>query len=73
MAEAWSFTTAGSHVPAIPFIDPIGNKGTVPPAQIVNEVPKLNVGVIFGVIVTVKVVVVAHNPVVGVNVYTPEF
>lgn len=45
----------------------------MPPAQIVSDVPKLNVGVIFGVIVTVKVVVVAHNPAVGVNVYTPEF
>ena len=43
------------------------------PAHTVEEVPKLNVGVIFGLTVTVNVVVVAHNPAVGVNVYTPEF
>ena len=51
----------------------MGNDGTVPLAQTVSDVPKLNVGVIFGFTVTVKVVVVAHNPAVGVNVYTPEF
>ena len=45
----------------------------MPPAQMVRLVPKLNVGVTFGFTVTVNVVVVAHNPVVGVNVYTPEF
>ena len=45
----------------------------MPPAQMVRLVPKLNVGVTFGFTVTVNVVVVAHNPAVGVNVYTPEF
>jgi hypothetical protein len=44
------------------------NVGTVPPAHIVSEVPKLNVGVMLGVMVTVNVVVVAHKPAVGVNV-----
>lgn len=50
-----------------------GNKGTVPPAQIVDDVPKLNVGVTFGLTVMSNVVVVAHIPAVGVNVYVPEF
>jgi hypothetical protein len=64
-------TTAGFHVPVIPLVDVVGNNGTVPPEQIVNELPKLNVGVTFGVTVTVKVVEVAHCPAVGVNVYVP--
>ena len=55
----------------MPLVDVVGNIGTVPPEQIVNVVPKLNVGVIFGFTVTVNVVVVAHNPAVGVKVYTP--
>ena len=61
-------TTDGLHIPVIPFVDVVGNVGTVPPEQIVSVVPKLNVGVMFGLTVTVKVVVVAQNPAVGVNV-----
>jgi hypothetical protein len=64
-------TTDGFHVPVIPLVDVLGNVGTVPPEQIVRVVPKLKVGVIFGVIVTVNVAVVAHKPAVGVNTYTP--
>jgi hypothetical protein len=64
-------TTAGFQVPVIPLIDVVGNVGTVPPEQMVSAVPKLKVGVIFGATVTVNVVVVAHKPAVGVNVYTP--
>jgi hypothetical protein len=60
-------------VPVIALSDVDGNVGTVPPAHIVNEVPKLNVGVMLGVTVTVNIAVVAHCPVVGVNVYVPEF
>mgnify|MGYP006174046501 FL=1 len=52
----------------MPLVDAAGNAGTVPPAQIVNVVPKLNVGVMFGLTVTVNVVAVAHKPAVGVNV-----
>ena len=40
----------------------------MPPAQIVNDVPKLNVGVMFGFTVTVNVVGTAHWPAVGVKV-----
>lgn len=70
--DAWSFTTAGLHVPAMPLPDAEGNAGTVPPVQMASEVPKLNVGVVFGVIVTEKAAVVAHNPAVGVKVYVPD-
>ena len=48
--------------------DVVGSVGTASPLQIVNAVPKLNVGVLFGLTVTVNVWVVAHCPVVGVNV-----
>lgn len=55
-------------MPVIPFVDVAGNAGTVSPAQIVKLVPKLNVGEMFGLTVTVNVVAVAHSPAVGVNV-----
>ncbi len=64
-------TTDGLHVPVMPLVDVVGNKGTDPPEQMVSVVPKLNVGVMFGATVTVNVVGLAHKPVVGVNVYTP--
>jgi hypothetical protein len=55
------------------FVDVVDKEGTVPPVQILSEVPKLNVGVMFGFTVTVNVAVVAHCPAVGVNVYVAEF
>ena len=48
--------------------DVVGKVGTVPPLQMVRAVPKLKVGVIFGLTVTLRAVVVAHCPDVGVNV-----
>ena len=57
----------------MPFVETGGNGGAVAPVQIVSDVPKSKTGVMVGVTVTVNVVVVAHNPAVGVNVYTPEF
>lgn len=71
--EFWLSTTDGFHEPVIPFVEVVGNAGTVPPAHIVRVVPKLNAGGMLGLTVTVNVVVVAHNPVEGVNVYTAEF
>ncbi len=56
----------------IPLLDVPGNVGTDPPPQMA-ELPKLNVGITFGLTVTVNVVGNAHNPAVGVNVYIPEF
>jgi len=61
-------TTDGLHVPVMLLLDVVGNDGTVPPLQIVNEVPNAKVGVIIGLTVTVNVVVVAHSPAVGVKV-----
>lgn len=61
-------TPDGLQVPVIPFVDVFGSAGTVSPAQIVNAVPKLKVGVIFGATVTVKVTGGAHAPAAGVNV-----
>ena len=66
-------TTEGLHAPVIPLPDVLGKVGTLPPAQIFNNVPKLNVGVMFGFTVTVNVTGIAHCPAAGVNVYIPEF
>jgi hypothetical protein len=66
--EAWSSTTAGFHEPVMLLSEVAGNAGTDPPLQIVSELPKLNVGIMVGFTVTVKVVVVAHCPLAGVNV-----
>jgi hypothetical protein len=66
--EFWVLTTAGFHVPFIPFVDVVGNAGTTPPAQIDKLPPKLKVGVILGLTVTSNVVLVAHCPAVGLNV-----
>ena len=61
-------TVDGLHVPVIPLSDVAGNEGTVEPAQIIEVVPKLNVGVTIGFTVTFSVVVSAHCPPSGVNV-----
>ena len=52
-------TTAGFHVPLMPLSDGEYNVGTVPPEQIVMF-PKLNVGITFGITVTLNVVGTAH-------------
>lgn len=59
---------AGFQVPVTPFVEVVGNDGTVPFAQIARLVPKLKTGVIIGFTVTLNVVGVAHKPAVGVNV-----
>ena len=68
VAEAWLLTVAGLQVPVIPFIDVVGNAGAVAFSQIVNDVPKLNAGVMFGLTVTANVAIIAHWPAVGVKV-----
>ena len=65
-------TTAGLHVPSIPLVDVVGIAATGSPAQMVSEVPKLNVGVILLFTVTEKLAGAAQSPAVGVNVYTPD-
>ena len=44
----------------IPLVEEAGNVGAIAFSQMVNAAPKLNVGVIFGLTVTVKVVGNAH-------------
>ena len=58
--ELFGSTTAGLQVPVIALVDVFGNVGTAPPAHIFNDVPKANVGVIFGFTATLNVEVVAH-------------
>ena len=57
---------AGDQAPVMPLVDVVGNADKVPPEQI--GATALKVGVMFGLTVIVKVVVVAHCPAVGVNV-----
>ena len=57
----------GLHVPVILLVDVVGSVGTVPPAHTVKVVPKLNVGVRFGLTVTFLVRGKPHVPDVGVK------
>jgi hypothetical protein len=57
---------AGAQVPVKPLLEVVGNGASVAPEQI--GATGLNVGVIFGFTVIVKVAVVAHCPAVGVKV-----
>ena len=59
-------TVAGDHVPVIDSNELDANTGAVAPEQI--GAIAVNVGVVFGVTVTLKVVVVAQSPTVGVKV-----
>lgn len=56
---------AGDQLPAIPLVEADAS-GLAEPAQI--GAIALNVGTVAGVIVTVKLAVVAHCPAFGVNV-----
>jgi hypothetical protein len=58
---------AGAQVPLKPLLDVVGKADKTPPEQIAATA--VNVGVILVLTVIVKVVVEAHCPVVGVNVY----
>ena len=59
--------SAGAQVPVMPSLEVRGNAFKVPPEQI--GATAANVGVTLGLTVMVNVVVVAHCPAVGVNVY----
>ena len=50
--------SAGDQVPVMPLVDVVGKAVNVAPEQI--GATAVNVGVIFGLTVMVKVVVVAH-------------
>jgi len=58
--------SAGAQVPVMPLLEVVGNGFNVPPEQM--GAIALKVGVIFGLTVMVRVVVVAHCPAAGVNV-----
>ena len=57
---------AGDQDPVIPLFEVVGSGDKVAPEQI--GATALKVGMIFGLTVIVKVVVVAHCPAVGVKV-----
>jgi hypothetical protein len=57
----------GLQLPAIPLPDVAGSDGAVAPSHILNDVPKLNEGVMLGLTVTLNVAESAHCPAVGVN------
>ena len=59
-------SSAGAHVPVMPFVDVVGRAVNVTPEQIGATAAK--VGVTFGLTVIVSVVVVAHWPAAGVKV-----
>ena len=58
--------SAGAQVPVIPLLEVVGNGFNVPPEQM--GATAVNVGVMFGLTVMVRVVVVAHWPAPGVKV-----
>ena len=58
---------AGDQVPEMLLVDVVGNAAINAPLQ--NGPTEAKVGVAFGVIAMVNVVLVAHWPVAGVNVY----
>ena len=59
---------AGDQIPVIgvAFVEDVANGDKVPPEQM--GATALNVGVIFGLTVIVKMLVVAHCPAVGIKV-----
>ena len=59
--------SAGDHVPVMPLLEVVGKSVKVVPEQIGETC--VNVGIMFGFTSMVIVVVVAHNPAVGVKVY----
>lgn len=56
----------------MPLLELAGRVGIPLPAHTDKDVPKLNVGVILGLTVTLNVAAVAHCPADGVNAYDPE-
>lgn len=58
---------AGDQVPTIPLGDVVAKVGAVDPEQILGIAAKF--GVIIGLTLMVKVVIVAHSPADGVKVY----
>ena len=70
MSEVVLSTVAGLHVPVILLVDVVGNRGAVAPEHIAATAS--NVGMMLGLTVMLTVVVVAHWPALGANVYVAE-
>jgi hypothetical protein len=70
--ELLGSTTAGLQLPAIPFNEEPGNDGTGSPTHTEPLLPKLKLGIIFGFMLSVKVVPCTQPPELGVNTYVPE-
>ena len=68
MPEAVLLTVAGFQVPVTALSDVVVRTGTVPPLQMVSELPKLKTGVVLGLTVTFRVAGSAHWPAAGVKV-----
>lgn len=68
--EVVLLTVAGLHVPVMPLVEVVGNTGAAEPLQ--KAATGLKLGVVNAFTVTGKVVVEAHWPTSGVNVYVPE-
>ena len=64
------FTVAGFQVPVIPFVEVVGSEGATDPVQI--GFTAANVGVMPELTTRFKVIVPAHCPAAGVNVYVPD-
>lgn len=64
-------SSAGDHIPVMPFVDVVGSALTASPAQM--DPTGVNAGVTFELTVMVIVAVVAHCPASGINVYVVVF
>ena len=66
--EFWLSIDAWLHVPVMPLVEVLGNDGTAALAQMESDAPKVNVGVMLGLTVTVKFTGSAQVPAAGVKV-----
>ena len=57
---------AGAHVPLIPLLDVVGSGASTSPGHIAATC--VNTGIVLGLTVIVRVVVVPHWPALGVKV-----
>ena len=61
-------TTVGVHVPVIPLVSVLGNRGTVPFSQMVRDVPNGKPAVFIGITVMSSVTGIPQVPAAGVKV-----
>jgi len=66
--EVVLLTIKGLQLPMIPLVDVEGRTGTLPPEQMVSELPKANTGFAFVITITLIVAGIPHWFGFGVNV-----